>query len=706
MKIFGKWMLFFCLLTLFGWPQITVHAEKIVREIKVDFEGEKELPEGWSASNEPGFSFARVSDVAHFGKASGLFTAKEGKEIYSYPALAYEIPKIKIKKGEELTWELSFFVKSQLGTHPDKKRSVVYTAITYLNDKNSVLCFDQGCFSSGTADWKKMSMKGKVNEEAKKIFVQIILHGPGKAWVDDFHFVLKKVKAKYTLNHPLNHRKSGEIFKPEKEADFNEFIKVADDNWTFEGAKTHQPFIPWGTSLVFPYSKAHPKDNNAGMWREKVFDIKRIEKGFKKMQKLNVNLVKIALTGEGFLPGVTGIDNFKIDPKAINRFEKVLQLAKKYKLRLMVQSPNHWDGWPAWWDDQIGEKPGVLPVLLKFWSEFVPRYKNETAIFSWVLCVEKTVYFPGSNDYHKYYKNDFISYLKGKYKSIAEINRSWKTSYKSWENIDFAPNEINLESRQLFDTQEYREWVGVRWVREQTKVIRKHDPNHLIGSGFILSEPFIRLGIYTGKPNTPFSYGALNPRKIAKYLDFLDPHFYPVIFNSKKENMELLKATMRYDYAGKPLIFGEFSYGNKDKVIEMNKMMIESTIGLVSGWIPWAFHNPGMGDSLTAVGGLVENDFETVTDWGKTFRGLKRKLMLDSRKGIARDNYDPVYIKLDRRKVLCGSFDNEQGNAAYPEELIKIMRTGGRKVRFTEKPFNTVKKRKQKVNSKAKNKRK
>ena len=37
-------------------------------------------------------------------------------------------------------------------------------------------------------------MKGKVNEEAKKVFVQIILHGPGKAWIDDIHFVLKKQK--------------------------------------------------------------------------------------------------------------------------------------------------------------------------------------------------------------------------------------------------------------------------------------------------------------------------------------------------------------------------------------------------------------------------------------------------------------------------------------------------------------------------------
>ena len=155
MKNYRKWILFFCLLIIFGCPQKTARAEKIICELKTGFEKNTKLPKGWSASKEPGFSFARVLDVAHSGKASGLLTSKEGKEIYSYPSLSYEIPKINIKKGEELTWELSFFVKSQLGTHPDKKSSVVYTAVTYLNDKNSVLCFDQGCFSSGTADWKK-----------------------------------------------------------------------------------------------------------------------------------------------------------------------------------------------------------------------------------------------------------------------------------------------------------------------------------------------------------------------------------------------------------------------------------------------------------------------------------------------------------------------------------------------------------------------
>jgi hypothetical protein len=54
------------------------------------------------------------------------------------------------------------------------------------------------------------------------------------------------------------------------------------------------------------------------------------------MHRLKLNLVKIALTIDDFLPGVTGSQDFALDPLALSRFEEVVTLARKYNVRLMV----------------------------------------------------------------------------------------------------------------------------------------------------------------------------------------------------------------------------------------------------------------------------------------------------------------------------------------------------------------------------------
>ena len=706
MKTYLKWTLFFCLLTFFGWSDKNATTGKIILEFKTDFEKNKKLPKGWSANKVPGFSYTRVSDVAHSGKSSGFLTVKEGKKNYGWPAILYIIPKINIKKGEELTWELSYYVKSQLGTHPNKKKSHVYAGVDYLNSKYSRLSFDQGRFTKGVTDWKKIKMKGKVNKKAKKLAVKIMVHGPGKAWVDDIHFVLKNGKAKEPISHPLNHRKPGETFRREKKTSLNEFIKVADDNWTFIGRKSGRAFVPWGTTLAFPYCGINQKYINSCLWDDEVYDIKHLERAFKSMKELNVNLVKIPLTIKTFLKGVTCMEDYRINPVAIKRFEEVLALAKKYKIRILVQAPNHWGGggFGPWGDHKIGEKIDSLDIYVKFWEEFVPKYKNETIIFAWALCVEKEVYHPGEEKrifdkrlkageiskavcekFKSYYDKDFAGFLKLKYKSLKNLNLSWKSKLKAWDEAIPAENIIDSKSMQNFDTQQYRQWVGVRWVKLQAEAIRKGDPNHLIGCGIVQrNNPLVRQKHYYETTDSPATYGALEVRKIAKYLDFIDPHFYPVTFKNPKKEMEWLKAYLRYCYVGKPLIFGEFGHGNPKIMAEWNKLNVESSIGLVSGWMPWQLHNTkGMGDHVTKVSGLVEDDFETLTEWGKLFKTLKSDLMLDGREGIARNPNDKIKFELDMKKILCGSCEETfNDHVVYFSELEKMVELGGANLKF------------------------
>jgi hypothetical protein len=117
---------------------------------------------------------------------------------------------------------------------------------------------------------------------------------------------------------------------------------------------------------------------------------------------------------------------------------------------------------------------------------------------------------------------------------------------------------------------------------------------------------------------------------------------------------------------------------------DWNRLNIESSIGLASGWMPWQLHNTqGMGDHVTQVSGLVEEDFTTLTEWGRTFQSLKQKLDLNNPAQLARKDNDTVVFELDMRKFLTGAAENEpHSKYAYFDELETMVKIGGEKLWF------------------------
>ncbi len=658
---------------------------------------------GWSANPDgmnDAVSFAQDRDIKHSGTASLRISTEDGEEQYAWPALERAITGV----SRDLIWTFSYRIKT------DGDTSEGYAAVDYLDGNGERITFDAAEAKGGTEDWQEVTFSGRVADSTKTMNLRLIAHNPGVVWFDDVRFNMKYEKALAAVRHPVNHRKPGDVFAPEAEPAPAEFIKVADDNWTFIGSKSGRTFVPWGTTLAFPYSASTPDYKDSGIWNDQAYDINELEKAFKAMKALNVNLVKIALTISEFFKDVTGSHDYALDPLSMQRFDELLALARKYDIRLMVQPPNHWGGggWGKgqWAEGQIGSRVDSLDVYVKFWEEFAAKYKDEPLIFGWSLCVEKQVYHPAEYLRHidgwiregnvdmlqdkpleikRFIVADFIAYLKETYASLDELNQAWKTEHTSWEQVRPAPNGVDAESVHNYDTQLYRQWVGERWVRRQVEAIRRVDPNHLVGCGIVQrNNPLVRQKHYAEVADSPATYGALEVPKIAKYLDFLDPHFYPVTFREPEKEMEWLKAYLRYCYVGKPLILGEFGHGNKEIMAEWNRLNVESSIGLVSGWMPWALHNTkGMGDHVTRVSGLVEDDFKTETEWGTVFKSLKRELMLDSREGIARNPEDTISFELDMKKMLCGSCERKHGNGvAYFSELEEIVRLGGAKIKF------------------------
>jgi hypothetical protein len=330
-------------------------------------------------------------------------------------------------------------------------------------------------------------------------------------------------------------------------------------------------------------------------------------------------------------------------------------------------------------------------------------------IFGWSLCVEKQVFHPaeylkrldawiragGSRGEKaatrkRFILADFANYAQETHGTLDAVNAAWQTAYRSWDELRPAAN-VPDESSHNYAIQLYRQWVGERWVRRQVEAIRRVDPNHMIGCGIVQrNNPLVRQRFHSQEANSPATYGALEVRRIAKHLDFLDPHFYPVAFADAAKELEWLKAYLRYNYVGKPLILGEFGHSRKAIIAEWNRSNVEASIGLASGWMPWQLHNPkGMGDHVTQVSGLVEDDFVTETEWGHVFKSLKRELMLDNRAGIARNPHTPHSMSLDQRRLLTGSCEHRhgsgiamsaQGGSSSPIYRIKRCDSGCRRI--------------------------
>jgi len=185
-------------------------------------------------------------------------------------------------------------------------------------------------------------------------------------------------------------------------------------------------------------------------------------------------------------------------------------------------------------------------------------------------------------------------------------------------------------SPRLRDWQRFREYLADEWVRRQVEAIRKADPTHLVTVGYIQwSYPLVR-------PGQPGRYAAFNPRRQARWLDFVTIHFYPTLgspFQSdsnRRKNLAYLQAASAYCRTGKPVILGEFGwYGggapqhhpflSEKQQAQWITAEIEASCGLVDGWLSWPFADSPESRDISLFSGLVKPDM-TLKTWGRKFR--------------------------------------------------------------------------------------
>lgn len=163
-------------------------------------------------------------------------------------------------------------------------------------------------------------------------------------------------------------------------------------------------------------------------------------------------------------------------------------------------------------------------------------------------------------DFHKFYshvpklkassaaiKGRLVQTLKNKYEDIDAFNNSWKTSFKSFEDLKEA--ELPLHTSPAWrDMDEFFRFYLDTFFGTVSRIYRKYDPNHLL-----LGDRWITTSFHNEK------FRSVLAEVEGKYVDVISINYY-----SYKIETDLLKDVYTKS-GGKPILISEFGYGTAEQ---------------------------------------------------------------------------------------------------------------------------------------------
>jgi hypothetical protein len=402
-------------------------------------------------------------------------------------------------------------------------------------------------------------------------------------------------------------------------------VRIANDGRTFV-IDDGKPFVPFGVNYYRPGTGWAPQ-----IW--KTFDAEATRKDFARMKELGINCVRVFLTYHSmhFEPG-------ELNTNGIAKFDQFLDIAENAGIYVHPAGPEFWEGPPNWRPVAL-EDERTLNYTCEFWKKFAARYRNRHVIFAYDLKNE-----PSINWNNEIVVRRWNDWLKKKYVTIQSLNIAWRVS----NNTAFGkipvpkPNDA-LRNPELLDFQHFREDIADEWTSRQVAAIKSADPEALTTVGCLQttvpSRYWESIADFTG----------FVPKRQARYLDFLEIHFYPSegggyeyqTHAGELANLAYLEGIVReVAKVGKPVVMAEFGwYGGKEKPkfdhgahplgteeqqAQFLKHEIETSAGFVVGWLNWGLYDhPGAGD-CSELTGLLGVDGH-VKEWGKTFHELSTR---------------------------------------------------------------------------------
>ncbi|MFO1499599.1 MAG: cellulase family glycosylhydrolase [Verrucomicrobiota bacterium] len=397
-------------------------------------------------------------------------------------------------------------------------------------------------------------------------------------------------------------------------------ILVAPDSRGFQTSEG-VPFVPRGVTYYRPGTGWAPQ-----VWKK--FDAEATRADFARMKEMGINCVRVFLSFGSFLaePGSVNVEG-------LAKFDQFLAIAEAAGIYIHPTGPDHWEGTPDWAKNDRMANETVLAALETFWRQFAARYRGRQVLFAYDLLNEPEVGWDTS-----WLRQKWNRWALEKHGSLPALTAAWNIASRSFsaDQIPIPEPKDDPGGRQLLDYQLFREEIADQWTQRQVTAIKAADPDALVTVGLIQWSVPVLLA-------HPRHYSAFRPQRQARWLDFMEVHFYPLNHGfyeyasaeDEDRNLAYLESVVaEVARTGKPVVIAEFGwYGGGKLTTDQGKhpaateeqqarwcqRLIETSDGLAAGWLNWGFYDQPEAGDVSQLTGLLTADGR-LKAWGQAFQ--------------------------------------------------------------------------------------
>ncbi|MHB9033436.1 MAG: cellulase family glycosylhydrolase [Anaerolineae bacterium] len=391
------------------------------------------------------------------------------------------------------------------------------------------------------------------------------------------------------------------------------FIRPNRQGTGFIDSSSGAPYVPMGANYFDPKTGWAPK-----IWSQ--YDHERVARQLGQMSSAGFNTIRVFL------------DVMTLNPKkgqysegGLVKVDDLVRVAGQNGLRIIFSGPNFWHGMPEHRRGDMYADPAQTDQICALWQVLAGRYGHEPTIMTWDLFNEPMVGWPK--------RGDMLF-------SQARLDK-WQDHARAaglTPGDDLIAVEPDVSKELWCEYVRFQEELAEYWTRIQCEALRSAGARQMISVGLIQWSIPILLPAKLG-------YGGFRPQKIAKYLDYISTHFYPILMNNQaglEPELQLQRAYLqvvnRAAYiAGKPLVLEEFGWkggkaapGDAEAWPEEHQTLwgntlIEATRDVCNGWLNWGYADAADPQAdISAATGLWTED-EVLKHWGKRFSQIARQ---------------------------------------------------------------------------------
>lgn len=386
------------------------------------------------------------------------------------------------------------------------------------------------------------------------------------------------------------------------------FIRPNRQGTGFIDSTSGAPFVPMGANYFDPKTGWAPR-----IWA--LYDHDRVTRHIGQMSAAGLNTIRVFLDVLTLNPS-----RGRFSEGGFAKVDDLVRVAGQHGMRIIFSGPNFWHGMPDHRRGDMYADPAQMEQVCALWKVLAQRYGHEPTIMAWDLFNEPMIGFPGMNSPE--YSNSRLHKWK-QYARAAGI-----------EPGNDLPGPVpGAEGRQVWcEYIRFCEHLAEEWVKTQCQVLRGAGTRQMLTLGLIQWSVPILLDARLG-------YSGFRPQLIARHLDYMSVHFYPILCNPQdglEPELRLQRAylqvvTRASHVQGKPLVLEEFGWkGGKAVPGEVTvwpqehqslwgETLIEATRDVCAGWLNWGYADAADPRAdISAASGLWSED-EHLKHWGRRF---------------------------------------------------------------------------------------